>query len=492
MIKMKNPMLLLRTLMCLLVVQVSGPAFGQLSNDFDDPFGDEPEYLPVDQAFMFDFNQDQQDLTVSFTIAEGYYLYKKQFKYVAKNAEIGEASYPKGNIIEDEFYGESEVFHQQVDIHIPLTQVSADGIVKVRYQGCAEAGLCYPPTVKVVYVDALAKSPAHGSTATSEQYSLADKLINKDNLALTLLLFLALGIGLAFTPCVFPMYPIVSGIVIGQGKPKGLSHSFWLTFVYVQGMAITYSLLGVAVAVAGAQFQAALQHPVVLSVFIGLFVLLAVALFGGFELQLPAKWQERLTHLSNNQTAGSFAGVFVMGVLSGLIASPCTTAPLTGILLFIAQTGDMLLGFASLYLLSLGMGIPLILFGITGGKLLPKAGNWMNVVKVTFGFMMLAVAIVFIERLWTSPLSDFIWAAWGFGLFGYYWYINRHTPATKAKLIRAIIVAMGIMGSVSVALHAGINAELWGEQKPTLRFSRREISMNFTRILHKLMPRVKP
>ncbi|HBO00041.1 MAG TPA: protein-disulfide reductase DsbD, partial [Alteromonas macleodii] len=130
---------------------------------------------------------------------------------------------------------------------------------------------------------------------------------------------------------------------------------------------------------AGAQFQAALQHPVVLSVFIGLFVLLAVALFGGFELQLPAKWQERLTHLSNNQTAGSFAGVFVMGVLSGLIASPCTTAPLTGILLFIAQTGDMLLGFASLYLLSLGMGIPLILFGITGGKLLPKAGNWMNV-----------------------------------------------------------------------------------------------------------------
>ncbi|HBU50948.1 MAG TPA: protein-disulfide reductase DsbD, partial [Alteromonas australica] len=319
-------MLLLRTLMCLLVVQVSGPAFGQLSNDFDDPFGDEPEYLPVDQAFMFDFNQDQQDLTVSFTIAEGYYLYKKQFKYVAKNAEIGEASYPKGNIIEDEFYGESEVFHQQVDIHIPLTQVSADGIVKVRYQGCAEAGLCYPPTVKVVYVDALAKSPAHGSTATSEQYSLADKLINKDNLALTLLLFLALGIGLAFTPCVFPMYPIVSGIVIGQGKPKGLSHSFWLTFVYVQGMAITYSLLGVAVAVAGAQFQAALQHPVVLSVFIGLFVLLAVALFGGFELQLPAKWQERLTHLSNNQTAGSFAGVFVMGVLSGLIASPCTTA----------------------------------------------------------------------------------------------------------------------------------------------------------------------
>lgn len=454
------------TLIVLWLMVIASTAHAQVPGAFDDVFSEEPEFLKVDEAFMFDFNQQGDQLTVSFDIADGYYLYKKQFKYVTKKARIGEPTYPASVTIEDEFYGKSQVFYDQVSIRVPLQEVEQDGVVKVRYQGCADAGLCYPPTVKVVYLDALAGTDnATVTPPQSQQYSLANKLINQDSLVITLLLFFVLGIGLAFTPCVFPMYPIVSGIVIGQGKPKSTSHAFWLTFVYVQGMAITYSLLGLVVAVAGGQFQAALQHPVVLGVFITLFVALAIALFGGFELQLPAKWQERLTRLSNNQTPGSFAGVFVMGVLSGLIASPCTTAPLTGILLFIAQTGDMTIGFISLYLLSLGMGIPLILFGITGGKLLPKAGNWMNVVKVTFGFMMLAVAIVFIERLWTSPFSDFIWAAWGFGLFGYYWYINRQTANTKMKLVRAILVAMGMMGSVSVVYHAGINAGLWGEQQ---------------------------
>ncbi|WP_334013973.1 protein-disulfide reductase DsbD [Alteromonas sp. S167] len=447
----------------------------QLNDAFNDPFADEPQFLPVDQAFMLDYAQKGDELTISFTIADGYYLYLKQFKYVAKQAEIGTPSYPEGVTIEDEFYGKSEVFYNNVSITVPIKSASKDGVVKIRYQGCADAGLCYPPTVKVVYLEALVNGQQSQNQETlndaaeervaSQQFNLAEQLINKDNLPLTLALFFALGVGLAFTPCVFPMYPIVSGIVIGQGKPKTTSHAFWLTFVYVQGMAITYSLLGLVVAVAGAQFQAALQHPIVLAVFIVLFVTLAVALFGGFEIQLPAKYQEKLTHMSNNQTPGSFVGVFVMGVLSGLIASPCTTAPLTGILLFIAQTGDMTLGFISLYLLSIGMGLPLILFGMTGGKLLPKAGNWMNVVKVTFGFMMLAVAIVFIERLWNSVYTDFLWAGLSAGLFGYYWAINRASPNTKMKLVRAIIVAMGVMGSIGLTHQAGINAGLWGEKQ---------------------------
>ena len=447
----------------------------QLNDAFNDPFADEPQFLPVDQAFMLDYAQKGEELTISFTIADGYYLYLKQFKYVAKQAEIGTPSYPEGVTIEDEFYGKSEVFYNNVSISVPIKSASKDGVVKIRYQGCADAGLCYPPTVKVVYLEALVNEQQSQNQETlndaaeegvaSQQFNLAEQLINKDNLPLTLALFFALGVGLAFTPCVFPMYPIVSGIVIGQGKPKTTSHAFWLTFVYVQGMAITYSLLGLVVAVAGAQFQAALQHPIVLAVFIVLFVALAVALFGGFEIQLPAKYQEKLTHMSNNQTPGSFVGVFVMGILSGLIASPCTTAPLTGILLFIAQTGDMTLGFISLYLLSVGMGVPLILFGMTGGKLLPKAGNWMNVVKVTFGFMMLAVAIVFIERLWNSVYTDFLWAGVSIGLFGYYWAINRASPNTKMKLVRAIVVAMGVMGSVGLTHQAGINAGLWGEKQ---------------------------
>ena len=446
-------------------------AHAQLDSSLDDPFSNEPEFLDVDQAFAFDFAQKGDELVLSFDIAKGYYLYKKQFKYVIKNASVGEAKYPTGVIIDDEFFGESEVFYHNVSITLPIEFADSEGVVKVRYQGCADAGLCYPPTVKVVYLSEVSNlsqstenSDTTGEIGVSEQFALAEQLINKDNLIVTLALFFALGVGLAFTPCVFPMYPIVSGIVIGQGKPKTTSHAFWLTFVYVQGMAITYSLLGLVVAVAGAQFQAALQHPVVLGIFIVLFVALAVALFGGFEIQLPAKYQEKLTHMSNNQTPGSFVGVFIMGVLSGLIASPCTTAPLTGILLFIAQTGDMTLGFVSLYLLSVGMGVPLILFGMTGGKLLPKAGNWMNIVKVTFGFMMLAVAIVFIERLWNSPFSGFLWAALGFGLFGYYWVVNRATPNTKMKLLRAIIVAIGIMGSAGLTYQAGQNSGLWGEQ----------------------------
>ena len=457
-----------------LISMLSAVSYAQVPSAFDDPFADEPQFLDVEQAFAFDFNQKENTLKLTFDIADGYYLYRKQFKFVAKEAEIGEPAFPSGVMIEDEFFGESEVFYDGVSITLPIESAGSDGVVKIRYQGCADAGLCYPPTVKVVYLNEVGSSaPANTDAASgsnsattfsqSEQFDLAQQLIDNDNLALTLALFFALGIGLAFTPCVFPMYPIVSGIVIGQGKPKTVSHAFWLTFVYVQGMAITYSLLGLVVAVAGAQFQAALQHPVVLGVFIILFIALAIALFGGFEIQLPAKYQEKLTHMSNNQTPGSFAGVFVMGVLSGLIASPCTTAPLTGILLFVAQTGDMTLGFISLYLLSIGMGVPLILFGMTGGKLLPKAGDWMNVVKVTFGFMMLAVAIVFIERLYNSPATGFLWALLGFGLFGYYWVLNRASKNSLTKLVRAVLVAVGIMGSAGLTYQAGLNTGLWGE-----------------------------
>ena len=477
---------------------LSAPAFAQMPSAFDDPFVDEPQFLDVDQAFVFDFNQQSDTLTLTFDIADGYYLYLKQFKFVSKQAEIGDPTFPRGVMIEDEFFGESEVFYDRVSITLPISYANSDGVVKVRYQGCADAGLCYPPTIKVVYLNEVGSNAATtqpagdennaASSLQSEQFNLAQKLIDKDNLPLTLALFFALGVGLAFTPCVFPMYPIVSGIVIGQGKPKTASHSFWLTFVYVQGMAITYSLLGLVVAVAGAQFQAALQHPAILGVFIVLFVALAIALFGGFDIQLPAKYQEKLTHMSNSQTPGSFAGVFVMGVLSGLIASPCTTAPLTGILLFIAQTGDMTLGFISLYLLSIGMGVPLILFGMTGGKLLPKAGNWMNVVKVTFGFMMLAVAIVFIERLYTSPYTAFLWALLGFGLFGYYWVINRASPNSLIKLARAVIVAMGIMGSAGLTYQAGINTGLWGEHAEIVHSSHPEfvVARDLTDLRHKI------
>ncbi|WP_442864014.1 protein-disulfide reductase DsbD [Alteromonas sp. ASW11-130] len=426
------------------------------NDQFGDMFYDEPEFLPVDQAFMFDFIQQEGELQIKFTIAEGYYLYKHQFKTVTKNAELGEAQFPPAKEKEDEFFGLTEVYYDQVTFRYPINHAEQDSVVKLRFQGCAEAGLCYPPTTKVIYLsktgvtdanDDPADTGAMTPTFQSHQYDLAERL-TEDDLLITLLLFLALGIGLAFTPCVFPMYPILSGIILGQGKNASIAHSFTLSFVYVQGMAITYSLLGLAVASAGVQFQAALQHPAILATFIVIFILLAFAMFGAYNLQLPATWQEKLNNLSNSQSRGKLGGVFVMGVLSGLIASPCTTAPLTGILLFIAQTGDMFLGFISLYVLSVGMGIPLILFGMSGGKLLPKAGNWMNVVKITFGFMMLAVALFFIERLWNNVYTELMWAALGLATFSYYQVTNQNTAPTFMKGIRTAIIFVGLFASV--------------------------------------------
>ena len=433
-------------------------ASAQLSdNNMEDLFSDEPSFLPVEEAFVFDFSQKGDTLVVRFDIADGYYLYKKQFKVSTKNAMLGEPVFPPAEQIEDEFFGISEVFYNAVSFSYPITETVQDGVVKLRYQGCASAGLCYPPTTKVIYLNEFQgasvtgelsggeaqTSPAPAQTV-SEQYDLASLLQSDENLPLTLLLFLALGIGLAFTPCVFPMYPIVSGIVIGQGKDIKMSRAFTLAFVYVQGMAIMYSLLGLVVASAGVQFQASLQSPYILGTFIVVFVALAAAMFGAYEIQLPSKWQEKVSGMSNTQQRGSLVGVFVMGILSGLIASPCTTAPLTGVLIFIAQSGDMTLGFLALYALSLGMGIPLIIFAMTGGKLLPKAGNWMNIIKTTFGFMLLAVAIVFVERLWNSDYSMLLWSALGLGAFSYYQVVNQPSTASFAKGVRSLVIFLGL------------------------------------------------
>ncbi|WP_026376183.1 protein-disulfide reductase DsbD [Aestuariibacter salexigens] len=434
------------------------------SNDpLADLFSEEPEFLPVDQAFQFEFDQQGERLIVSWDIADGYYLYKKQFKTVLKNAELGEPQYPDTAVqIEDEFFGISDVFYDQVAITFPIISSVQDGVVKVRYQGCADAGLCYPPTTQVVYLDEMSTSSGDGTADVSgntnapisQQFELAELLSSDQGLLVTLALFVLLGIGLAFTPCVFPMYPILSGIVIGQGKQVKTSRAFSFSFVYVQGMAITYSLLGLVVASAGVQFQAALQHPVILGVLIVLFIALALVMFGAYELQLPSAWQEKLNNLSDQQTRGNYFGVFVMGALSGLIASPCTTAPLTGILLFIAQSGDLVLGFWALYALSIGMGIPLILFGITGGKLLPKAGNWMNVVKVTFGFMMLAVALIFVERLWISSWTDVMWGALGLITFTYFFVMNQDTQVSFGKGLRALLIFIGLFGSAFYSYQA--------------------------------------
>lgn len=429
-------------------------------------FEEQPTFLKVEEAFGFEFEQKDGKLLVSWDIADGYYLYKKQFKTVVKNGQLDEPIYPASTQIEDEFFGISDVFFDDMVVEYPIIAAKQDAVVKLRYQGCATAGLCYPPTTKVIYLnaegdlsnlanDASLSSQSSDNAPQSEQFQLADRLLSNDSLLITLGLFVLLGLGLAFTPCVFPMYPILSSIIVGAGKNKlTTSRAFFLSFVYVQGMAITYSLLGLVVASAGVQFQAALQSPAILITFIVLFVALAIAMFGGYEIQLPSKWQEKLNGVSNSQKAGNPIGVFIMGVISGLVASPCTTAPLTAILLVIAQSGDLILGFTALYALSIGMGIPLILFGMSGGKLLPKAGQWMNVVKVSFGFMMLSVAILFAERFIVSDWTTLLWVALGLAAFSYWFVVNQDTKASFSKGVRTLVIMLGLVLSIIVGISA--------------------------------------
>lgn len=429
------------------------PSFGNASDLFAEQ---EPEFLQVDEAFIFDFAQKDEQLKLRWQIADGYYLYKKQLKIVAKDASLGEIDYPPAREMEDEFFGLSEVYFNEVELTSTILNAKQDAVVKVRYQGCAEAGLCYPPTVREVFLSAVGDSISPNNagsanatnsvkaTAQTQQDYLSQLLETSDNTIWVLGLFFILGLGLAFTPCVFPMYPILSGIIVGQGEKLQTGKAFVLSFTYVQGMALTYSALGLVVASAGMQYQAALQHPYVLISLAVLFFILSLSMFGVYDLNLPAKWQEKLTQVSNNQKGGEILGVFAMGVLSGLVASPCTTAPLSGALIYVAQTGDLVFGGAALYALSLGMGLPLLVLGTSGGKLLPKAGAWMNVVKVTFGFMLIAVSILMLERMLNEFTIDLLWAIWLLATFSYFFTVNTSSALSFWKGVRSFIIFIGI------------------------------------------------
>ncbi|MEH6817588.1 MAG: protein-disulfide reductase DsbD, partial [Pseudoalteromonas distincta] len=335
-------------------------------------------------------------------------------------------------IIEDEFFGKTEVFFNSASVVSKLSNITEGAVVKVRYQGCAKAGLCYPPEVISIPLSVIsgaqvknvdqnnttdeavtaantfaalnepATEPTTNSDDTEKELTFTEQLASQ-GLITNLLIFFVVGVGLAFTPCVFPMFPILSSLIAGQ-QNLSTKKAFALSFVYIQGMAVTYAALGLVVAALGGQVQGYLQHPFVLISFSLLFVLLAMSMFGWYEIKLPSSMMSKLTQVSNNQKGGNYVGVFLMGVLSGLIASPCTTAPLSAALLFVAQSGDYLVGGLTLYVLSLGMGLPLLLLGTSGGKLLPKAGGWMEQVKTLFGFVMLVVPLILLERLVSADI----------------------------------------------------------------------------------------
>lgn len=427
-------------------------------------FSNDDEFLTVEEAFVFDFFQKRDKLEVTFNIQEGYYLYRHQFKISAENADITPVELPAGIEHEDEFFGVQQIFKDSLEFVVDINQADANGVISIRYQGCAEKGLCYPPTTKKIDLsavtassDAVLNALAGEQTSTqvsnsqttdakaatggesSEQFKLADMLAS-GNVWITLVAFFGGGLLLSFTPCVFPMYPILTGIIVGQGDDLSTKRAFSLSFFYVQGMAITYTLLGVVVALAGAQFQAMFQHPAVLIALSILFIFLALSMFGVFNLALPSSWQNKLNNLSNQQKSGSYKGVVAMGAISGLVASPCTTAPLTGALIYISQSGDIVLGASALYALSLGMGLPLLVLGSSGGKILPKAGNWMTVIKNIFGFLLLAVPVFLIERFIPAAAANVLWALLILSTATYFYVANSDSTKNFWFGLRSMVI----------------------------------------------------
>ena len=403
------------------------------------------QFVPADRAFVFDFQQNQHDLNLTLQVKDGYYLYRIQISITPSQADIAEIKLPPGVWHEDEFYGKSEIYRKQLTIPITVNQAKSGATLTITYQGCADAGFCYPPETKTVPLSEVSADIQATPAPVPATVDPQEKPQPAAQLPFTALWALLIGIGIAFTPCVLPMYPLISGIVLGGKQRLSTGRALLLTFIYVQGMALTYTALGLVVAAAGLQFQAALQHPYVLIGLAVIFTLLALSMFGLFTLQLPSSLQTRLTLMSNRQQGGAPGSVFAMGAIAGLICSPCTTAPLSAILLYIAQSGNMWLGGGTLYLYALGMGLPLMLITVFGNRLLPKSGPWMEHVKTAFGFVILALPVFLLERIVGDEWSVRLWSLLGVAFFGWAFITSLQAKHAWMRIVQIVLLAAALV-----------------------------------------------
>lgn len=399
------------------------------------------QFVPPDQAFAFDFSQRGAQLTLNWQIKPGYYLYRQQIQWTADNATLGSVTLPEGLSHKDEFFGIAEIYKDALSVALPIDRAAPGSQLKVTYQGCAEAGFCYPPETKIVPLTAV--TPGETTPAAAPPVAVPDA--PPASLPFSPLWALLIGIGVAFTPCVLPMYPLISGLILGREQRQRSGRIFWLALAYVQGMALTYTLLGLVVAAAGLSFQAALQSPAVLVGLSVLFVLLALSMFGLFTLQLPSALQTRLALWSNHQRGGSLPGVFAMGALAGLICSPCTTAPLSAILLYIAQSGNLLAGGGTLYLYALGMGLPLMAVTLFGNRLLPRSGPWMQHVKEAFGFVILALPVFLLERIVGDTWGERLWSLLGIAFFGWAFLLSLKGTRRGIRPLQLLLLAAALV-----------------------------------------------
>ena len=438
------------------------------------------DLLPVDDAFTMNARFDKpNELTVAWQIAPGYYLYRDKLTFAATGSiELGTADLPQGVAHTDDNFGDVQIFRDYVEAKIPLARASPDAIdveLTAGFQGCKDASICYPPGEQIMslvlpatseFPAAVPAAPA-GGELVSEQDQWLSRIVNGSWWTLLGGFYVA-GLLLSFTPCVLPMVPILSSIIAGQGGTVSAQRGFLLSLSYVLGMAATYTAAGAVAALAGSQVQALFQKPWLITLFASLFVVLALGMFGLFELQMPAAVQTRLANMANRQKGGTFIGTAIIGALTALIVTTCVAPPLIGALTFISQTGDVARGSGALFALSMGMGTPLLLVGASAGQLLPKVGPWMNTVKAGFGVMLIGVAIYMMDRVLPGTVTLVLWSLLVF-LTGVFLGAFEALPAAPTPM-RRLAKGIGVLACLYGALLL-IGATLGGDD-PLGRFHR--------------------
>jgi thiol:disulfide interchange protein DsbD len=440
-----------------------------------DLLGQSGSALAPEEAFVYEaIALDADTALVRFTAQPGYYLYTDKFSFRVEGLQgisVRASELPPGVIKDDPEFGPVPVYYGQIEVPVDFVRPAGEATevaLQADFQGCRDGDICYPPMSRTVTFTLPAGGGAAVTDATGERTPSAplagapvseqDRLARllTGNPAAAIFAFFVAGLLLAFTPCVFPMVPILSGIIVGQGDRLTTLRAFWLSLVYVLAMAVTYTVAGVLAGMFGQNLQAVFQNPWILSGFVAVFILLALSMFGFYELQVPGRLQTRLTEVSNRQEGGGFGGVAVMGFLSALIVGPCVAPPLMAALIVIGSSGDALLGGTALFALSIGMGVPLILFGVSAGKLVPRAGAWMDAVKAVFGVGLLALAIWMLERILPGGIIMLLWGALAIACGIYLGALERIEAGASGwkklwKSLGVLLLVLGVLELVGAA-----------------------------------------